>query len=240
MTKNYLILFFTIFIFSCKTNVNTQNVPININAKYWKKECLNNTYKRDGNKFTISLNDDYYKSKRCEFASTDQNLLNNSFNISFTVTPEVVNKQDKQWHSIFQVHSFPDLSLGEHWRCPIISVEVNRGKFRIFNRWDDKQLSLLKRGTCASSQNSISGRLILDDFDLEEGRKYQFNISGYFSFSEKGFLKVSINNILQSESYGPNAFNDKRGPYFKFGIYKPTTWSDAKKYTYVYENIVVK
>ncbi|WP_278381520.1 heparin lyase I family protein [Pseudoalteromonas distincta] len=240
MIKIFFILLCTVFILSCNTSENNKNTIINVNNKLWTQECISNTFRLYGNSVSISLSEHYYKNKRCEFASDDKNLLNKFFDIQFTVTPQTVNKLDQQWHSIFQIHSFPDLSLGERWRCPILSVEVYKGRLRIFSRGDDKQVSLLKKGTCASSQNSISSRLILDNYGLEAGEKYKLNINGFFSYTKKGFLQVKINDVLQNEVVGPNAFNDRRGPYLKFGIYKPTSWSYSKKYTYVYENIVVK
>jgi hypothetical protein len=51
---------------------------------------------------------------------------------------------------------------------------------------------------------------------------------------------IRINDVLERVIEGPNAFNDNRGPYFKFGIYKPSSWESVAKYRYIYESVKVK
>ena len=162
--------------------------------------------------------------KRCEFAF--KGLLNRDspFSISFSFKVSERYDDPDNWHSYFQIHSFPD--EGEEWRCPILALESIGGKLRMYNRWDTHNLSITDNGTCADFGNTIESRVLFlpTDFELEGWNK--MTIEGLLSTTEDGWLNIYLNDEQISESNGPNTFNDVLQPYFKIGIYKPTSWGD--------------
>lgn len=178
--------------------------------------------------------------KRCEYVRTDLIQNEKPFSVSLQLIPLTVTRDDDQWHSVLQIHSFPDESLGERWRCPIISLEVKNGMLRMFNRWDASKVSILQNGTCAGDKNSIRSTTVFEGLPLSENEKYEIKIDTFLSTEIRdAYLKVSVNNIIFANIYGANKFNDARAPYLKFGVYKPTSWSrGVQSIKYVYKNVV--
>ena len=52
-----------------------------------------------------------------------------------------------------------------------------------------------------------------------------------------GVHGVWVNGRQVADAKGP--YNDQRGPYLKFGVYKPTGWTQGGPYTVSYRNISV-
>lgn len=160
--------------------------------------------------------------KRCEIAVQKGLKRDKPFSLSFRFMVDDTYQYSNQWHSYFQIHSFPD--KGEIWRCPIMALETKNGKLRMFNRWDHKKVSSTEYGSCASNGNSIRSRKLFEGVTYEANVWNQFRIEGVLSTSNNECLKTYLNGVLLSETCGPNTFNDARMPFFKLGIYKPTSW----------------
>lgn len=202
----------------------------------WKDECSGGTYLIKENQFTSELRYQDRKSRRCEIASHDYLKIDQPFHISFSFSTNNVNTADHQWHSIFQIHSFPD--SGERWRCPVLALEVKNGKLRMFNRWDANKISNLINGTCAAEGNSIRSRKVFAGYPIKANEIYQIVIKGTLSSGREGLLEVMINGKTLDSYKGANAFNDLRGPYLKFGIYKPTSWLSTDSLSYYYNDLI--
>ncbi|WP_104402833.1 heparin lyase I family protein [Vibrio penaeicida] len=160
--------------------------------------------------------------KRCEIAVQKGLERDKPFSLSFRFLVNDTYQYSNQWHSYFQIHSFPD--KGESWRCPIMALETKNGKLRMYNRWDQKKISSTKRGSCAANGNSIRSRTLFEGVSYAANVWNQFRIEGVLSTSNNECLKTYLNEALLSETCGPNTFNDARVPFFKLGIYKPTSW----------------
>ncbi|WP_104400839.1 heparin lyase I family protein [Vibrio penaeicida] len=160
--------------------------------------------------------------KRCEFAIQDVVKRDTPFKFSFDFKTNDNFAHYSQWHSYFQLHSVPD--QGEAWRCPIMALESVNGTLRMFNRWDENQISVTKNGSCGGAGNSIEYRKLFSDYYYEADSWYNVEISGELSHNKDACLTVKINDEVLSDVCGPNTFNDIQKPYIKFGIYKPTSW----------------
>lgn len=228
-----------LIIFSlCSTGCSFITSKVNVDALGdWNLECPAGNYLFENGYFkpTIAYNERY--TRRCEISNRTLLQLNIPFSFSFSISTSSVEYTDRQWHSIFQIHSFPDLALGEIWRCPVLAFEIQKGHIRMFNRWDINMLSKTAEGTCASDKNSISSRLLFDNYRIEKNSTYHLVVSGIMSYEENGVLDVYINGEKIAHVTGPNTFNDVEGPYLKLGIYKPTSWDVKKGLSYSYRNI---
>jgi hypothetical protein len=137
---------------------------------------------------------------------------------SIDLLPEIV----AQWHAV------PDLSLGENWRSPPISLRIQNGHWRLVNLWalDSK-----------NSNRTYSGREITD-FGLVNYLKWTrwvFHI--IFSFKKDGLLEIWNDGNLIYKKNGSNYYNDYTGPFFKFGIYK-WDWMDSKIHSRIEKRII--
>ena len=59
------------------------------------------------------------------------------------------------------------------------------------------------------------------------------------STSESGALSLKVGEDDVALS-GSNIYNDKRGPFIKLGVYKPTSWTAEDEYCVEYRNIEIK
>jgi hypothetical protein len=212
-------------------------IPLkDVKPSIWKIECIHKQDNLTENSFHTYLSYAARNSKRCEIATHDLININEAFELSFVFSTDYIEKKGGQWHSLFQIHSFPD--KGEHWRCPVLALEIIEGTLRMFNRWDTNQISSLVDGTCASAKNSIKSRKMFSDYVIEVDTEYKITILGKLALDDSGILEIRINDEVVGSYEGPNMFNDERGPYLKFGIYKPTWWKYRRTLSYQYTNFI--
>jgi len=204
----------------------------------WQRECISDQYKLMNNGFESSLSYTDRRTKRCEIATHELIKRGEPFELSFIFSTAFLEKKDPFWHIIFQIHSFPD--KGEEWRCPVLSLEVIDGALRMTNRWDAKKVSSLVDGTCASPANSIKSRKVFFGYDFEPNTKYEIKLMGKLAIDDSGELEVRVNDELLGYHQGANTFNDERGPYIKFGVYKPTSWDYRHTLSYQYSDFIFK
>lgn len=161
------------------------------------------------------------KQKRCEIAVHNLKRVPAAHNISYEISVKDPQPR-REWQSFMQIHSFPD--KGEAWRCPVAALEAEDGTFRIYNRWDASALSLTTGHNCTEPGSSISGRSILQDVSVMPGAWQKVNMDVALSTEENGHFQAKIGPKDSGLINGPNTFNDKKDPFLKFGIYKPTSW----------------
>jgi len=177
--------------------------------------------------------------KRCEFALKGILKRDTKFKLSFDIKMNNNFTYYSNYHMLFQIHGYPD--TGESWRCPILALESVNGTFRMYNRWDKNLISTTTNGTCSKSGNTINSRTLFTDYPYEAKTWYNIELNGTLSYTSDSCLTVKINDVIQSDICGKNTYNDSIEPYFKFGIYKPTSWETTdEKIIAKYRNITYK
>lgn len=112
---------------------------------------------------------------------------------------------------VAQWHAQPDFSSGETWRSPPIALSTRNGHWRLTIRWATDSVNTNK---------TVSGIKSVDLGAYEKNKwiDWQFHIK--FSCKDDGLIEVWKNKASVFTRKGPNYYNDKKGPFFKFGIYK--------------------
>jgi len=119
--------------------------------------------------------------------------------------PEIV----AQWHGT------PDFDLGENYRSPAVDLMIQKGEWHLETRWasqavnDNNSLT----GSFTGKSSIPFGKTV-----TEKWTQWIFHIK--FSYKNDGLLEVWKDGAKIYSRKGPNYYNDKLGPYFKFGIYK--------------------
>jgi len=116
-------------------------------------------------------------------------------------TPEIVT----QWHAS------PDRDDGEVWRSPPLAVQTQGGNWNISWRWDADRIMKRNRPDGAKSEN-------LGKYETGVWTDWVFHVK--WSWESDGLLEVWKNGKKVIHYEGPIGYNDKRGVYFKTGIYK--------------------
>jgi Polysaccharide lyase len=116
---------------------------------------------------------------------------------------------------VAQWHEYPDFSVGESWRSPPLSLSTVDGNWRIGRIWDPNPLTL------KNTPGLGGGTERIDLGGYEVGRWTDWIIHVKWSHQPNGLLEIWRNGNLVVQRTGPNTYNDKVGPYFKMGIYKP-------------------
>ena len=205
-------------------------------------ECPQNSYALTGEgasqNLRVCLNRADHE-KRCEITVHGLSLAPNVNAVSFQVKiADTV--PHNEFHGVLQVHSFPDKGTAEKWRCPVMSLETADGKFRMFDRWDATPVSITSGYNCTEPGSTISGRDVLRDVKITPGEWQDFSMMTKLSYQDDGVLQASIDNKSSLLIKGPNTFNDKRDPFLKFGIYKPTGWEKGHDLSCVsYRNVKI-
>lgn len=118
---------------------------------------------------------------------------------------------------IFQFHSRPDFHLGETWgRHPPLALAIKGSEWELINRGDARKV--LPKDTAPQ----LYQRLTLGTIAPGVWTDWAFQVK--WSYGPDGILQVWKDGQLVASHYGPNTFNDDKGPYLKLGIYK-FTWN---------------
>lgn len=152
-----------------------------------------------------------YGGKRSEMSFQAEKTLNverwYKFNTYFSndyqidPIPEII----AQWHEI------PDWELGETWRSPPVSLQTKNGIWYLEIRWATEEVN---------TNESISGRKIFKIGSVKTGSWDEWIFHIKFSYQKTGRIQLWRKDKLVLDYKGPNYYNDKKGPYFKMGIYK--------------------
>jgi hypothetical protein len=126
---------------------------------------------------------------------------------------------DWQTESSFEIvtqwPSVPDFNLKEDWRTPSLYISTRNKAWRVTNRWDPKLR------THRNDPGPEGGKAILWEGPYRKGAWTDWVVHVKWSPKSDGVLQVWKDGRLVVNKTGPNTYNDKQGPYFKMGIYKP-------------------
>ena len=175
--------------------------------------------------------------KRCETSYFNYLTRDSDFTVNFDFR---LDQENWDFHnvftSIFQIHSMPD--PGEQWRCPIAMMAVQGHSLEMWDRDDQTQIS---KGVCSSdSGSSITTREVFSDIPVAAGEWNHFDLQAKLSLGPSGTFIAKLNNKPVGNLSGPNTYNDQSRPYIKIGIYKPSTWENAKRLCVDYRNVGIK
>ena len=127
-------------------------------------------------------------------------------------------KDNEYGEILLEAHGRPDENLGESWgRNPPLALAVQEGKWVIKGKTANKKV-------CTGCSNSVLYRFI-GSYKPDTWTEFVFNVK--FSHTKSGFLKVWKDNKLVLNYSGPIGYNDVRGPWLLFGVYKPN-WKYGK------------
>jgi len=120
-------------------------------------------------------------------------------------------KSDSMYEILAQWHEMPDRILGEDWRSPPLSLLTQDGKWKFRILWATDPVN---------TNRTISGTKMLDLGEVQTGRWVEWVFHLHFSHQEDGFLQIWKDGKQIVDEHGPNYYNDRKGPYFKVGMYK--------------------
>ncbi len=116
---------------------------------------------------------------------------------------------------VAQWHEYPDFSKGESWRSPPLFLFTKDGSWRIGRIWDPNPVTL------KNTPGPGGGTERIDLGNYAVGVWTDWIVHVKWSYQTDGLLEIWKNGNLVIQRTGPNTYNDKVGPYFKIGIYKP-------------------
>jgi hypothetical protein len=218
---------------------------LNVDSNRLSTECPQDSYGIEGigsDKrlfFCLSSRD---AKKRCEIAISSLDLPPARYQIQFEV------KQDDPyitnfWHSIMQIHSFPD--FGEKWRCPPLSIEINKKSFRAYSRWDKSRISKTLGNNCTEIGSSITSKELINNVAVKSLKWNRLSLDMFATHADNGGVKLNINESSSELKNRGNLYNDKAPPYLKLGVYKPAGWTKSeirenRKVCVSYRNFMLK
>lgn len=130
---------------------------------------------------------------------------------------------DSKFTIIMQYHSIPDFELGEEWRNPVANLLIRNGELQYDFR-SSVELVTPKDGKDFKYTNKGSirlGRLVPNSWN-------RVIIHQRFD-PDNGFIKIWINGEKHERGSIGLGFNDRKGAFFKFGIYCPQSSDKAIK-----------
>nr|WP_262914601.1 polysaccharide lyase [Pontibacter vulgaris] len=161
------------------------------------------------------------KAARLEIRKADTDVRRAEFIQNYTSTgrnrwyglslyqPSANWADSKDWEIITQFWSKPD--AGESNHTPPISLSVSNGRYRLVVRWE---------ASAIHTNETVDGTKTFDLGPVEKDKWLDFVYHINFSYKSDGVLEVWKDGKKVVDYRGPNSYNDKTVPYFKFGMYK--------------------
>jgi hypothetical protein len=189
----------------------------------------------------VTLNKDdslVANSKRAEVTLKPEDKVEVERWVGFSVMFPTSFIPDPEPESIQQWHDLPDLDEGGVWRSPPFALYTKNGRLYLDIKWSSQRLT--SNATLSGGKTYDLGVYSTGVWtDLVYHIKFSWNNDGLIDFWNNGKKILTIN--------GPNAYNDKRGNYFKLGIYKwmwapvnaTTSHSNTTKRVVYYSNLRV-
>lgn len=160
--------------------------------------------------------------KRAELVWKPEKKTNIDRWFSFSIFLPGNYEKDNPSDILAQWHETPDTDLGESWRSAPIALKTQNGYWRASILWSADKVNTDK--SIAGKQNFALGKQ-----DKDQWTNWVFHIR--FSCYDDGLVEIWKNGEQVLNYPGPNYYNDKKGPFFKFGIYKPDWKNKASKST---------
>jgi len=125
---------------------------------------------------------------------------------------------------IMQYHSMPDFKAGESWRKPATSLVYQDGKIKYTYRSSSELVTPSEAG---KPKYDSEGEI---ELGTPINRAWNtFKITQRFDFSGKtGMIRVEMNKKAYSVKNISLGFNDAKGPFVKYGIYCPQSYTSEK------------
>ena len=145
-----------------------------------------------------------------------------------------------------QWHGSPDFNLGETWRNPPLVLEIDSGSAGTGKNYFIRHRADSKKVTGSSGPYEINKRYEIGSIDEDLGRWVTWVFNVKWSYMNGGFVRVykDRKDILKIENE-KNTYNDKVGPYWKFGVYIPS-WKNPKfpgygsdSYTAYFDSVII-
>lgn len=121
-------------------------------------------------------------------------------------------QNDGSGEHITQWHSPPDAHLGEPWRRPPVSLNIQGNNMMLGVWWDANRIS---------DRKNLNGSWNVWQDKLVKGQWVEWKFEIKWSYRGDGILKMWRNGVLELDRRGPNTYNDSIAPFVKHGIYKP-------------------
>lgn len=120
-----------------------------------------------------------------------------------------------------QWHGYPDKEEGEHFRTPPMYVALRQDKWHILGYYTEKRISTDKDRKSAFPETIIPAQEgVWDDWIFHIKWDYRTQVHGgtgsviaWLQVNGKGYNKII-------DYKGPIGYNDQRGTYFRWGLYK--------------------
>jgi hypothetical protein len=116
---------------------------------------------------------------------------------------------------IGQWHGQRDTRFDEHPRSPLLVQRYRDGRFYIQVRW-----SAILVQTTETVDLPNAKRTLYEDRAFPRDRWVDFVYHVKWSFLDDGFVRVWRDGIQIVHYDGPVGYNDREGPYFRFGLYR--------------------
>ncbi|MGN6493955.1 MAG: polysaccharide lyase [Agriterribacter sp.] len=191
-----------------------------------------NSVARDGKySMRFELNKDdalVHGGKRAELITLKERTPNVERWYRFSIFLPIDYGIDSVEEIVAQWHEVPDFDLGETWRSPPISLQINKDKWVAGVSWASNPVN---------TNNTLSGRKYATLGVIERGKWTDWIFHIRFSYKEDGILQIWKDSAQVLDYSGPNYYNDRVGPYFKLGIYK-WRWQDVKNKSVVTQRIL--
>jgi len=120
-----------------------------------------------------------------------------------------------------------DGDLGEESKSPALALRVRRNYWYLTNRWDER----------AVTPDNDSPNEKLWTWPRHAGVWTEWVVHARWSYRDDGLLEIWKDGVQIVEKHGPNTYNDRRGMYFKIGIYK-APWSEPDRESLVDRRVV--
>ncbi len=167
--------------------------------------------------------------KTASFPEMPEQTLEMSFYIDEKLMPE-----SRKPVIIMQYHSIPDIGAGEQWRTPVTSLIYQNGELTYSYR---NSKSKITAGTKGDWQYDSSGSIPLGK--PKQGWN-QLRLHQRFDvFGNNGLIEIALNDQTFTAPNISVGYNDKKGPYLKFGLYCPQS-SDHEKISIFFDDISLK
>ena len=116
-----------------------------------------------------------------------------------------------------QLHSIPDIGMGESWRNPVTSLVYRNGELSYTFRRSKMEVTSGRKGKWEFDDENkiILGKPIAIGWN-------HISIDHVFDvFGNSGSIVIDFNGARQEVRNIGLGYNDRSGPFFKFGIYAP-------------------
>jgi len=121
---------------------------------------------------------------------------------------------------ITQWHELPDRHLGENWRMPPMLVLADDDGIRMHGYHTSKALNTNDQAIKWPAEGMFSLG------PLTRGQWIDFDFHVKWSYQDDGFVEVWRDGKQMFSYEGPNTYNDRRGNYWKGGVY---SWDDGAR-----------